>query len=107
MNATSYRLMIIIKVFSLMLFVFGLLAWLDGIIIQLTYPQWLPLPVSHLLKSEPTPSPSLCSFVSAIGFFVWRLIVELSKASKNECLRFRKNYFSINNYHFDVKFFNF
>lgn len=82
MNATSYRLMIIIKVFSLMLFVFGLLAWLDGIIIQLTYPQWLPLPVSHLLNVRTDTFTIIMFFVSAIGFFVWRLIVELSKPQK-------------------------
>ena len=71
--------MLIVKVFALMLFVFGLLAWLDGIIIQLTYPQWLPLPVSHLLNIRTDTFTISMFIVSTIGFFVWRLIVELSK----------------------------
>ncbi|MCL4429514.1 MAG: hypothetical protein M1167_02060 [Chloroflexi bacterium] len=79
---TTYRIMIIIKAFSLMLFVFGLLAWLDGAVIQLTYPQWLPLPVSHLLNIRTDTFTILMFILSAIGFFVWRVIVELSKPQK-------------------------
>jgi len=85
MNTTSKRIMIIIKVFSQMLFLFGLLAWLDGVIIQFTNPNWLPLPVSHLLPWLRTDTFTILMFiVSAIGFFVWKLIAELIKLEQNK-----------------------
>ncbi len=85
MNTTSNRIMIIIKVFSQMLFLFGLLAWLDGVITQFTYPNWLPLPVSHLLPWIRTDTFTILMFiVSAIGFFIWKLIAELMKSEENK-----------------------
>lgn len=85
MSTTSKRIMIIIKVLSQMLFLFGLLAWLDGVIIQFTNPNWLPLPVSHLLPWIRTDTFTILMFiVSAIGFFIWKLIVELMKLDQNK-----------------------
>lgn len=79
MNTTYYRIMVTIKAFTLMLFVFGLLAWLYGIIIQITHPEWLPLPLSHLIEIRVDTFTIIMFILSAVGFFVWRLIVELQK----------------------------
>ena len=62
-----------------MLFVFGLLAWLYGIIIQIIHPEWLPLPLSHLIEIRVDTFTIIMFILSAVGFFVWRLIVELQK----------------------------
>ena len=83
MNIVSYRIMLIVKVVGQVLFLFGFLAWVYGVIIQLTYPEWLPLPLSHLFLWLRVDTFTILSFItSAIGFFVWRLIVELSKPQK-------------------------
>jgi hypothetical protein len=83
MNTAFARILVIIKVFSQLLFLFGLLAWLDGVIVQFTHPEWLPLSVSHLLPWIRTDTFTILMFiVSAIGFFVWRVIAELIKAEK-------------------------
>jgi hypothetical protein len=71
--------MVTIKAFALMLFVFGLLAWLYGIIIQIIHPEWLPLPLSHLIEIRVDTFTIIMFILSAVGFFVWRLIVELQK----------------------------
>jgi hypothetical protein len=83
MNSAFYKLLIIVKVFSQVLFLFGLLAWLDGVVIQFTHPEWLPLPVSHLLLGVRTDTFTILMFIlSAVGFFVWRVIDELIKGDK-------------------------
>jgi hypothetical protein len=83
MNTAFARILVIVKVFSQLLFLFGLLAWLDGVIVQFTHPEWLPLSVSHLLPWIRTDTFTILMFiVSAIGFFVWRVIVELTKTEK-------------------------
>ena len=83
MNSAFYKLLIIIKVFSQVLFLFGLLAWLDGVLVQITHPEWLPLSVSHLLPWIRTDTFTILMFiVSAVGFFVWGVIAGLIKADK-------------------------
>ena len=72
--------MLIVKVVGEMLFLFGLLAWLDGAVIQLTHPNWLPLPVSHLLNVRTDTFTIIMFFVSALGFFLWRLMAEFLKS---------------------------
>jgi hypothetical protein len=80
MNSIFYRLMLIVKVLGQLLFLFGLLAWLDGVVVQFTHPEWLPLSVSHLLPWIRTDTFTILMFiVSAIGFFVWRVIAEVNK----------------------------
>jgi hypothetical protein len=72
--------MLIVKVLGQLLFLFGLLAWLDGVVVQFTHPEWLPLSVSHLLPWIRTDTFTILMFiVSAIGFFVWRVIAEVNK----------------------------
>ncbi len=83
MSSIFYKLIVIVKVFGQVLFLFGLLAWLDGVIVQLTHPEWLPLSVSHLLPWIRTDTFTILMFiVSAVGFFVWRVIAELIKTEK-------------------------
>jgi hypothetical protein len=62
------------------LFTFGLLGWLYGVIIQLTYPELLTLQLSHLTPWLRVDVFTIYSFfVSAFGFFVWRLVVWVRK----------------------------
>lgn len=72
--------MVIVKIVGEMLFLFGFLAWLDGAVIQLTHPNWLPLPVSHLLNVRTDTFTIAMFFVSALGFLLWRLMAEFLKA---------------------------
>ena len=68
-----------------LLFLFGLLAWIYGVIIQLVYPDWLPLMLSHLMPWIRVDTFTILSFIlSAIGFFLWRLAKEILNISKKE-----------------------
>jgi|SRR5208282_3635860 len=85
MNASSSRLvLVLVKVVGQMLFFFGLLAWLDGVVIQFTHPSWLPMPVSHLLNVRTDTFTIIMFFVSAFGFFIWRVAAELAKVENSE-----------------------
>jgi hypothetical protein len=78
------RKILIIKVAGELLFLYGLLAWLDGVVIQFVDPMWLPMPVTHLLLWMRTDTFTILSFIaSALGFFIWRLTVELTKSEQN------------------------
>jgi hypothetical protein len=79
MTAASIKRMLVIKVVGQVLFLFGLLAWLDGVGIQFTHPMWLAMPVSHLLSIRTDTFTILMFIVSAFGFFIWRLTEELIK----------------------------
>jgi len=39
----------IIEVFGEFIFLFGLIAWIYGVLVQLTHPEWLNLGLSHLI----------------------------------------------------------
>jgi hypothetical protein len=67
----------LVKATALTMFVFGLLAWLYVIIVQLLHVEWLAQPFSHLnfppfnLRLD---NVGIIAFaVSAVGFFVWQL----------------------------------
>jgi hypothetical protein len=76
---------IFIKVLGELFFLFGLLAWFDGIAIQLVHPEWLPLPVSHLVLWIRTDTFTiLCFFVSAFGFFIWRFMSGILKQNETK-----------------------
>jgi hypothetical protein len=59
------------------MFVFGLLAWLYVIAIQLTHPHWITGPFSHLgfppFDWRLDDVGIIAFAVSAFGFFVWQL----------------------------------
>ncbi len=75
---------VLIKLFGESLFLFGLLGWINGEIVQFTHPEWLRLPISHLFLWIRTDTFTILSFIiSAIGFFVWRLAKELTSQNQN------------------------
>jgi hypothetical protein len=81
----NFNIKIIAKVAGLVLFLYGLLAWLDGVVIQFLHPEWLPLPVSHLLLWLRTDTFTIIMFlVSAFGFILWRLTIELLKKEASQ-----------------------
>ncbi len=83
MSSVLYKLLIIVKVFGQVLFLFGLLAWIYGIVVQITHPEWLPLGLSHLLPWIRVDTFTILMFIlSAVGFFVWRVIAELIKVER-------------------------
>ncbi|MGA3290825.1 MAG: hypothetical protein ABSD42_11375 [Candidatus Bathyarchaeia archaeon] len=84
MTSDSDRLLLVAKVVGQVLFLFGLLAWLDGVVIQLTNPMWLAMPVSHLLNVRTDTFTILMFITSAIGFFIWRLAAEFIKYEQNK-----------------------
>ena len=85
MKSAFDRKILVVKVAGELLFLYGLLAWLDGVVIQFTYPMWLAMPVSHLFLWLRTDTFTILSFIaSALGFFMWRLAVELIKSEQNK-----------------------
>ena len=85
MKSAFDKKILIAKVAGELLFLYGLLAWLDGVVIQFIDPMWLAMPVSHLFLWLRTDTFTIFSFIiSALGFFIWRLAVELIKSEKNK-----------------------
>jgi len=79
MKRVSAKRIIVAKVIGELLFLYGLLSWADGVVVQFTHPEWLPVPVSHLLLWIRTDTFTILSFmVSALGFIIWRLTKELT-----------------------------
>jgi hypothetical protein len=68
----------ITKVGGEFLFLFGLLGWVYGVLVQLIHPEWLPLGLSHLMPWIRVDTFTIMSFIiAAIGFLIWRLTKEL------------------------------
>jgi hypothetical protein len=85
MKSAFDKKILIAKVAGELLFLYGLLAWLDGVVIQFIDPMWLAMPVSHLFLWLRTDTFTIFSFIiSALGFFIWRLAVELIKFEKTK-----------------------
>ena len=76
--------LIFTKVVGEFLFLFGFLAWVYGVLVQLIHPEWLHLGLSHLLPWIRVDSFAVVSFVvAAIGFLIWRLTRELTRIHQN------------------------
>jgi hypothetical protein len=59
------------------LFVYGLLGWIYGVLIQMTNQDLLPTGLSHLTPWIRVDTFAVLSFIlSIIGFFIWRLTKE-------------------------------
>ena len=72
-------LRIILKVVGQLLFLFGLLGWIYGVMFQFIYPEWLTTTLSHLTRWIRVDSFAVLSFaLSALGFLLWRFMVETS-----------------------------
>jgi len=77
MKKIPTRFVVVVKVTGELLFLYGFLGWIYGVLVQLTHPEWLPLPLSHLTLWIRVDTFTMLSFVvSAVGFFVWKLTKE-------------------------------
>lgn len=78
MKKTSTMYIVAVRVVGELLFLYGLLGWVYGVLVQLLHPNWLPTPLSHLTLWIRVDTFTIASFiVSAVGFFIWRLSREL------------------------------
>jgi hypothetical protein len=70
--------LIVAKVAGEFLFLFGLLGWVYGVLIQLIHPEWLALGLSHLMPWIRVDTFTMISLIiAAFGFLIWRLAKEL------------------------------
>jgi hypothetical protein len=64
----------VLKVVGEALFLYGLLGWLYGVLVQITHPEFLDTTLSHLTHWIRVDTFTVLSFsLSIIGFFIWRL----------------------------------
>ena len=83
MKETHNWQIVFIQVVGELLFLYGFLGWGYGVLIQLTHPEWLPIQLSHLTPWIRVDTFTIISFIiGAIGFFIWRLIKELTNSAK-------------------------
>jgi hypothetical protein len=58
-------------------FLYGLLGWAYGVLVQMLRPQWLGLGLSHLIPWIRVDTFAILSFIaSALGFLLWRFARE-------------------------------
>ncbi|MGA3192928.1 MAG: hypothetical protein ABSD73_10525 [Candidatus Bathyarchaeia archaeon] len=70
----------VLRVVGEALFLYGLLGWIYGVLVDITHPDWLPLALSHLTTWIRTDTFAVLSFIlSIIGFFVWRLAQKITR----------------------------
>jgi hypothetical protein len=69
-----------LKVVGEALFLYGLLGWIYGVLIQITHPEFLDTTLSHLIPWIRVDTFAILSFIiSIIGFFIWRLTKDTAK----------------------------
>ncbi len=72
--------LIVLKVTGEFLFLFGMLAWIYGVIVQLGLPQYQYTELSPLIPWIHVDAFAIVSFIiAAIGFIMWRFAKELSE----------------------------
>jgi hypothetical protein len=70
----KHKYVIVAKIFGQFLFLFGLLSWFYGVLVQLIHPEWLTLSLSHLTPWLRVDTFTMMAFASAaVGFIIWRL----------------------------------
>ena len=80
MTLLSSKIVALFGALGEVFFVFGLFGWLYGVIIQITHPKFLTLPLSHLTPWLRVDTFTMYSFlISALGFFLWRFVVRINK----------------------------
>ena len=80
MKRATFASVVVVKAVGEMLFLYGLIGWTYGVIVQFIHPRWLPLGLSHLTPWIRVDTFAIVSFVlSIIGFLVWRIAQELTK----------------------------
>jgi len=67
----------IVRALALSAFVFGLLVWLYVIVVQITHPDWVTTPFSHIHVFPfdwRLDEAGMTAFaIAAVGFFVWQI----------------------------------
>jgi hypothetical protein len=82
MKGGAYTGVVVVKVVGELLFLYGLLGWTYGVLVQLIHPRWLPYALSHLIPWIRIDTFTVISFaLSALGFLTWRITRELTKPS--------------------------
>jgi hypothetical protein len=82
MKRTTYTSIAIVKVIGEMLFLYGLLGWTYGVLVQLIHPYWATLQLSHLTPWIRVDTFTIASFIlSALGFLTWRITKEIAELS--------------------------
>jgi hypothetical protein len=80
MNKDANTGITVLRVIGEALFLYGLLGWTYGVLIQLTQPYVLTEHLSHLITWIRVDTFAVLSFIlSIIGFFIWRLTRETAK----------------------------
>jgi hypothetical protein len=80
MNKDQKPATTLLKVIGEALFLYGLLGWTYGVLIQITHPEFLETSLSHLITWIRVDTFTVLSFIlSIIGFFIWRLTRETAK----------------------------
>ena len=75
------KVLLVVRVVGEILCLYGFLGWVYGVLVQLIHPSWLPQKLSHLTPWLRVDTFTIMSFIiSALGFFIWRLTKELTKA---------------------------
>lgn len=70
--------LVFVRVVGELLFVYGFLGWVYGVLVQLIHPYWISSGLSHLTPWIRVDTFTIISFaISAVGFFLWRLGKEL------------------------------
>lgn len=71
MNRNLSARLAIFRVVGEALFLYGLLGWIYGVLVQITRPEWLPTGLSHLTLWIRVDTFAVLSFIlSIIGFFI-------------------------------------
>lgn len=83
MKQIPTKCLVVLKVIGESLFLYGILGWTYGVVVQLMRPKWLPGPLSHLTPGLRLDTFTIISFIlSAVGFFMWRLTKELTDSTR-------------------------
>jgi len=70
----------VLRVIGEALFLYGLLGWTYGVLIQITHPGFLPTSLAHNILWIRVDTFAVLSFItSIIGFFIWRLTRETGR----------------------------
>jgi len=70
--------LVMVKVVGETLFVYGLLGWIYGVLVQLIHPSWLCFGLSNLIPWIRIDTFAVLSFIlSIVGFFISRLCKHL------------------------------
>ena len=75
----------LVEVIGKLLFLYGLLGWIYGVLVQLVHPDWLTLGLTHLIPWIRVDTFTVISFiVSGVGFLMWMLTRELTSPAQEE-----------------------